>query len=158
MTNSPATFQYFMNNIFHDMNNIFVIMYLDDILIYSNSLEEHLGHAHCILEQLQEYHLHAKPEKCFFHTIEVKYLGVIVTPDGICMDPTKIEAILNWLPPQNIKENHQAPQLTHVERYPLGLRQQVPKHVPPPQESLHLHPNLPSFQPLPANHTQMQHL
>ncbi|KAG5726085.1 hypothetical protein E4T56_gene1635 [Termitomyces sp. T112] len=85
MTNSPATFQYFMNDIFHDMNNIFVIIYLDDILIYSNLPAEHSEH-------------------CSFHTVEVEYLGVIVTPDSVRMDPTKVDAILNWPSPQNVKE------------------------------------------------------
>ncbi|KAG5723957.1 hypothetical protein E4T56_gene9752 [Termitomyces sp. T112] len=85
MTNSPATFQYFMNDIFHDMNDIFVIIYLDNILIYSNLLAEHSEH-------------------CSFHTTEVKYLRVIVTPDGVCMDPAKVNVILNWPSPQNVKE------------------------------------------------------
>ncbi|KAG5729761.1 hypothetical protein E4T56_gene910 [Termitomyces sp. T112] len=105
MTNSPATFQYFMNDIFHDMNNVFVIVYLDNRLIYSNSLAEHSEHVRCVLERLREYHLHAKPEKCSFHTTEVKYLRVIVTPDGVRMDPTKVDAILNWPSPRNVKED-----------------------------------------------------
>ncbi|KAG5719203.1 hypothetical protein E4T56_gene11782 [Termitomyces sp. T112] len=104
MTNSPATFQYFMNDIFHDMNDIFVIVYLDDILIYLNLPLEHSEHVRHVLERLQEYHLHAKPEKCSFHTAEVKYLGVIITPDGVRMDPAKVDAILNWPSPLNIKE------------------------------------------------------
>ncbi|KAG5735334.1 hypothetical protein E4T56_gene11036 [Termitomyces sp. T112] len=104
MTNSPATFQYFMNNIFHNMNDVFVIVYLDDILIYLNLPAEHSEHVHRVLEQLREYHLHAKPEKCSFHTAEVKYLGVIITPDGVRMDPAKVDAILNWPSPRNVKE------------------------------------------------------
>ncbi|KAG5720269.1 hypothetical protein E4T56_gene3343 [Termitomyces sp. T112] len=104
MTNSPATFQYFMNDIFHDMNDVFVIVYLDNILIYLNLPAEHLEHVRRVLEQLREYHLHAKPEKCSFHTTEVKYLGVIITPEGVRMDPAKVDAILNWPSPQNIKE------------------------------------------------------
>ncbi|KAG5726354.1 hypothetical protein E4T56_gene18912 [Termitomyces sp. T112] len=104
MTNSPATFQYFMNDIFHDMNNVFVIVYLDDILIYSNLPVEHSEHVRHVLERLQEYHLHTKPEKCSFHTVEVKYLGVIVTPNSVRMDPSKVDAILNWPSPRNIKE------------------------------------------------------
>ncbi|KAG5721963.1 hypothetical protein E4T56_gene18482 [Termitomyces sp. T112] len=86
MTNSPATFQYFMNNIFHNMNDIFVIIYLDDILIYSNLLAEHLEH-------------------CSFHTMEVEYLGVIITPDSVHMDPAKVDAILNWPSLRNVKED-----------------------------------------------------
>ncbi|KAG5735420.1 hypothetical protein E4T56_gene12784 [Termitomyces sp. T112] len=104
MTNSPATFQYFMNNIFHNMNDIFVIIYLDDILIYLNSPAEHLEHVRRVLELLREYHLHAKPKKCSFHTAEVKYLRVIVTPNSVRMDPAKVDAILNWPSPRNVKE------------------------------------------------------
>ncbi|KAG5720958.1 hypothetical protein E4T56_gene892 [Termitomyces sp. T112] len=77
--------------------------------------------------------------------MEVEYLGVIITPDGMHMDPTKVEAILNWSPPQNVKENHQTPQPTHVEGYPLGLEQQVPRCIPPPEEGLHLHSSPPPF-------------
>ncbi|KAG5719025.1 hypothetical protein E4T56_gene20411 [Termitomyces sp. T112] len=106
MTNSPATFQYFMNDIFHDMNDVFVIVYLDDILIYLNSLAEHSEH-------------------CSFHTVEVEYLGVIITSDGVRMDPTKVDAILNWPSPQNVKE---------VQSF-LGacepcLQAKVPRHRP----------------------------
>ncbi|KAG5722479.1 hypothetical protein E4T56_gene2867 [Termitomyces sp. T112] len=105
MTNSPTTFQYFMNNIFHNMNNIFVIVYLDDILIYSNSPREHPEHVCHILARLREYHLHAKPKKCSFHIMEVEYLGVIVTPDSVRMDPAKVNTVLNWPPPRNVKED-----------------------------------------------------
>ncbi|KAG5729762.1 hypothetical protein E4T56_gene917 [Termitomyces sp. T112] len=77
--------------------------------------------------------------------MEVKYLGVIVTPDGMRMDPTKVNAILNWPPLWNVKEDHQTPQPTHAEGHPLGLRQQVPEHIPPPEEGLHLHSGSPPF-------------
>ncbi|KAG5717606.1 hypothetical protein E4T56_gene5420 [Termitomyces sp. T112] len=70
--------------------------------------------------------------------MEVEYLGVIVTPDSVCMDPAKVNAILNWPLPWNVKEDHQTPQLTHVEGHPLGLEQQVPERIPPPEEGLHL--------------------
>ncbi|KAG5716608.1 hypothetical protein E4T56_gene16277 [Termitomyces sp. T112] len=86
------------------MNDVFVIIYLDDILIYSNLLAEHSEHVRHVLERLREYHLYAKPEKCSFHTAEVEYLGVIVTPDGVRMDPAKVDAILNWPSLWNVKE------------------------------------------------------
>ncbi|KAG5732646.1 hypothetical protein E4T56_gene16768 [Termitomyces sp. T112] len=98
-------FQYFMNNIFHNMNDVFFIVYLDNILIYSNLPVEHPKHVCHILEQLWEYHLHAKLEKCSFYMMEVEYLGVIVTPNSVCMDPTKVNAILNWPPLLNVKED-----------------------------------------------------
>jgi len=104
MTNSPATFQYFMNNIFHDMTDIFVIIYLDNILIFSKNLDEHKIHIRKVLEQLQEHNLHAKPEKCKFHTTSMEYLGVIIMPEGIHMDPRKVQAILQWPALRKVKE------------------------------------------------------
>jgi len=104
MTNSPATFQYFMNDIFHDMTDIFIIIYLDDILIFSRNLEEHKIHVRRVLQRLCEHNLHAKPKKCKFHTTSVKYLGVIITPDRVSMDPRKVQAILQWPTPRKVKE------------------------------------------------------
>ncbi|KAG5718811.1 hypothetical protein E4T56_gene2700 [Termitomyces sp. T112] len=80
--------------------------------------------------------------------MEVKYLGVIVTPDSVHMDPAKVDAVLNWPLPRNIKEllwDHQTPQLTHAEGHPLGLGQQVPEHIPPPEEGLLLCSGPPPF-------------
>ncbi|KAG5718375.1 hypothetical protein E4T56_gene8311 [Termitomyces sp. T112] len=74
--------------------------------------------------------------------MEVKYLGVIITSNGVHMDPTKIEAILNWPPLWNVKEVQ-----LFLEGHPLELGQQVPKHIPPPEEGLHLHSSPPPFQP-----------
>ena len=104
LTNAPATFQYFMNDIFHDMVDLFVVVYLDDILIYSDSLEEHQVHVKKVLARLQQHDLHARPHKCQFHTKSVEYLGVIVTPNGITMDPGKIQTILDWPAPKTVKE------------------------------------------------------
>jgi hypothetical protein len=104
MTNSPATFQYFMNDIFHDMTDVFVIIYLDDILIFSTNLEDHRVHVKKVLERLREHNLHAKPEKCKFHTSSVEYLGVIITPEGVRMDPKKVQAIIQWPAPRKVKE------------------------------------------------------
>jgi len=78
-----------MNNIFHDMTDIFMIIYLDDILIFSKKLDEHKIHVRKVLEQLQKHNLHAQPEKCKFHTTSVEYLGIIIMPEGVHMDPRK---------------------------------------------------------------------
>jgi hypothetical protein len=104
MTNAPATFQYFMNDIFHDMVDVFVIIYLDDILIFSNNLDEHRVHVKTVLERLRQHNLHAKPEKCDFHTTSVEYLGVIITPDGVKMDPSKVKTIIDWPTPKSVKQ------------------------------------------------------
>ena len=104
LTNAPATFQYFMNDIFHDMIDVHLIIYLDDLLIYSKDEETHRHHVRQVLERLRQYNLHARPEKCEFHTKSVEYLGVIVSPEGVRMDPLKVKAILDWPAPTKVKE------------------------------------------------------
>ena len=89
LTSAPATFQAFMNHIFRDMTDIFIVIYLDDILIFSNSLEEHWVHVQCVLECLRKYNLHSKPEKCLFHMQKIEFLGFMVTPTGISMDTAR---------------------------------------------------------------------
>src|SRR5882724_1588643 len=103
LTNAPAMFQAFMNHIFRDMTDIFIVIYLNDILIFSNSLEEHQVHIRCILDCLHEYDLHLKPEKCLFHTQKIEFLGFMVTPTGISMDTAKTEAVSIWLTQSNLK-------------------------------------------------------
>src|SRR5882672_8670886 len=103
LTNAPATFQAFMNHIFRDMTDIFVVIYLDDILIFSNSLEDHWIHVRCVLERLREYDLHSKPEKCLFHTQRIEFLGFMVTPTGISMDTAKTDTVSIWPTPTNLK-------------------------------------------------------
>src|SRR5882724_6597466 len=89
LTNAPTMFQAFMNHIFRDMTDIFIVIYLDNILIFSNSLEEHGVHVRHVLEHLHEYDLHSKPEKCLFHMQKIEFLGFMVTPTGISMDMAK---------------------------------------------------------------------
>lgn len=104
LTNAPASFQHLMNDIFKDMLDISVIVYLDDILIFSDSEEEHRAHVREVLRRLRANGLYAKPEKCEFHVRRVEFLGFIVTPEGIDMDPAKVEAVVNWPIPTNLKE------------------------------------------------------
>src|SRR5882672_9359335 len=85
------------------MTDIFVVIYLDDILIFSNSLEDHQVHVRCVLEHLHEYDLHSKPEKCLFHTQKIKFLGFMVTPTGISMDTAKTDTISVWPTLTNLK-------------------------------------------------------
>src|SRR5882724_5922490 len=103
LTNSPATFQAFMNHIFRDMTDIFIVIYLDDILIFSDSLEDHRVYVRCVLECLCEYNLHSKPEKCLFHMQKIKFLGFMVTPTGISMGMAKTDAVSIWPTPTNLK-------------------------------------------------------
>src|SRR5882724_9999268 len=103
LTNAPTTFQAFMNHIFWDMTDIFIVIYLYGILIFSNSLEDHQVHIQCILECLYEYDLHSKPEKFLFDTQKIEFLGFMVTPTGISMDMVKTDAVSVWLTLTNLK-------------------------------------------------------
>src|SRR5882672_11822850 len=85
------------------MTDIFVVIYLDNILIFSNSLEDHQVHVRCVLEHLHKYDLHSKPKKCLFHTQRIKFLGFMVTPTGISMDTTNTDAVSIWSTPTNLK-------------------------------------------------------
>src|SRR5882724_8773100 len=85
------------------MTDIFVVIYLDDILIFSNSLEDHQVHVRCFLDRLRKYDLHSKPEKCLFHTQKIEFLGFMVTPTGISMDSAKTNAVTIWPTPTNLK-------------------------------------------------------
>src|SRR5882724_8895338 len=85
------------------MTDIFVVIYLDDILIFSNSLEEHRIHVRHVLERLCEYALHSKPKKCLFHTQKIEFLGFMVTPAGISMDMAKTDTGSIWPTPTNLK-------------------------------------------------------
>ena len=96
LTNAPATFQHFMNDIFQDMADLFVIVYLDDILIFSKNKEEHRKHVRMVLECLRKYNLFIKPEKCLFCSDWVEFLRFIVSPAGVAMDVEKTAAITKW--------------------------------------------------------------
>jgi hypothetical protein len=93
LTNAPASFQHFINDVLRPYLDVFVTAYLDDILIFSNNLGEHRKHVLKALEALSEEGLHLKPEKCEFHQWEVKYLGFIISTSGTKMDPAKVATI-----------------------------------------------------------------
>jgi hypothetical protein len=84
--------------------DVFATAYLDDILIYSNSLSEHYRHVRSVLSALQEAGLHLKPEKCSFYQQCVKYLGLIISNNGVEIDPDKVVAITEWPTPSRLKE------------------------------------------------------
>lgn len=101
LTNAPATFQHLMNNIFRDMLDVCVIIYLDDILVYSSSLSEHVQHVHSVLQRLLQHRLYAKLEKCQFHSPSIEFLGYVVAKSGVYMDPAKIKSIVSWPAPKS---------------------------------------------------------
>jgi len=104
MTNSPTTFQSMMNDYFADMiAQGWVLIYIDDILIFSRDLKEHHERTIQVLKRLKDKDLFLKPEKCIFNAKEVKYLGFIVKPNEISMDPTKLAGRKDWIPPKTVK-------------------------------------------------------
>jgi hypothetical protein len=103
LTNAPSTFQGLMNSIFKPFLQKFVLVFFDDILIYSKSWEDHVRHVDKVLQLLKEQQLYAKPSKCFFGVKEVEYLGHIVSHEGVKVDPNKIKAMMDWLIPKTLK-------------------------------------------------------
>ena len=93
LANGPSSFQTYINNVLHGMLNIFCTAYIDDILIYSNSKKEHQKHVRKVLEALQKAGLQTDIKKCEFHVTEINYLGLVITNNGICMDPKKVSAV-----------------------------------------------------------------
>ncbi|CUA71100.1 Transposon Tf2-7 polyprotein [Rhizoctonia solani] len=104
LTNAPTAFQHFMNDILQDLLDVTVIVYLDDILIFSNNPEEHTAHVKEVLRQLQENQLFCKASKCFFNTTTMEYLGIMISPKGISIEKGKVEAVRNWPTPNNRKQ------------------------------------------------------
>jgi len=103
LTIAPMAFQRFMNNMFSDLPNMSVVIYLDDILIYSNDMSKHKQHVKEVLWRLQKRSLYANADKCEFHKTTVEYLRYILSPDGLFMDKTKVQTIVNWPEPCKVK-------------------------------------------------------
>ena len=101
-TNASTAFMDLMNRVFHPYLDQFVVVFIDDILVYSKDAQEHEHHLRIVLQILRENKLFAKLSKCDFWLKEVSFLGHIVSAKGIRVDPVKIEAIMNWKPPQNV--------------------------------------------------------
>ena len=104
LTNTPAAFQHFMNDIFADLLDVCTIIYLDDILIYSNSMSDHILHVWEALQCLQDNRLYASAKKCEFHSTSMEYLGFILSPDSLTMDPAKIQVIQDWPEPCKVRD------------------------------------------------------
>ena len=154
LTNAPAAFQRFVNTIFADMLDVCVVVYLDDILIYSKDMESHQQHVWEVLRRLRLHGLFAKPEKCEFHSDLVEYLGYCLSPDGLTMSPDKIQTISDWPEPQKVKDiqsflgftnfyrwfifGHRGPSYpAHPERRSLELLQGLSTFLQRSQARLH---------------------
>ncbi|KAI2664190.1 Transposon Tf2-9 polyprotein [Labeo rohita] len=92
LANSPSIFQAFVNEVFRDMLNRWVIIYIDDILIFSNNYSEHVTHVRAVLQRLIAHQLYAKEEKCEFHLEKISFLGYVISPEGVSMDERKVNA------------------------------------------------------------------
>jgi hypothetical protein len=104
LTNAPATFMRLMNDIFRPFLDEFLIVYLDDILIFSKTREEHERHLRNVLETLRRHKLYAKASKCSFFKTSVDFLGHVVSDQGIQTDPAKLSAIVDWPKPRSTTE------------------------------------------------------
>lgn len=107
LTNAPAVFQALVNDVLRDMLDRHVFIYLDDILIFSKTLKEHVHHVQAVLKRLLENSLFVKTEKCEFHTSSVSFLGYIVGQGSIEMDPSKVDAVTSWPVPDSRKRLQQ---------------------------------------------------
>src|SRR5205809_523275 len=94
--NGPGTFQHYINDLLHEFLDVFVTVYIDDILIYSSTLSEHQKHVCMILECLKKAGLQCNIKKCKFYTTEVTYFGLIISCDDIKMNPAKMKVITGW--------------------------------------------------------------
>ena len=104
LTNAPEAFMDLMNMVFRPYVDQFVVVFIDDILVCSKDAQEHEQHLKIVLQMLREKKLYTKLSKCDFWLKKVSFLGHIVSAEGIRVDPTKIEAIVNWKPPRNVTE------------------------------------------------------
>src|SRR5439155_16134980 len=101
LCNAPGSFQAYINDVIREFLDKFAVAYLDDILIYSDSLEEHILHVRQVLKKLLEHGLFVKLEKCEFHVQKISFLGFVISPEGISMDPARISTISDWPVPHS---------------------------------------------------------
>ena len=104
LTNAPAYFMYLMNSVFMPELDKFVVVFIDDILIYSKNEEDHAEHLRIVLQRLRDHHLYAKFSKCEFWLDSVKFLGHTISSDGISVDPTKVQEVMDWESPISVHQ------------------------------------------------------
>jgi hypothetical protein len=102
LTNAPAYFIYLMSKVFMEYLDKFVVVFINDILVYLRSGEEHEEHLHLALQKLQEHKLYAKLSKCEFWMKQVAFLGHIISKGGISVDPSKVQDVLSWNAPTSV--------------------------------------------------------
>jgi len=102
LTNAPSTFMRLMNHVLREFIGMFVVVYFDDILVYSRDLDDHLGHLRQALLVLRKHTLFANIDKCTFCVDNVVFLGFVVSKSGVYVDPEKIKAIQEWPTPKSV--------------------------------------------------------
>jgi hypothetical protein len=120
LTNAPAYFMYLMNSVFMQELDKFVVVFIDDILIYSKNPKDHAIHLRIVLQRLRDHHLYVKFSKCEFWLDTVKFLGHTISSDGISVDPSKVQEVMDWKPPT----------LVHQIRSFLGLASYYRRFIP----------------------------
>jgi hypothetical protein len=128
LTNAPAYFMYLMNSMFMMELDKFVVVFIDDILIYSKNEKKHAKHLRIVLQRLRDHKLYAKFSKCEFWLKSVKFLGHTISQDGISVDPSKVQEVMDWKPPKSV----------HQIRSFLGLRDTTVDSFPTSLESRNL--------------------
>jgi hypothetical protein len=104
LTNAPTYFMYMMNKVFMEYLEKFVMVFIDDILVYSGSEEEHEGHLRLVLQKLRDHKLYAKLSKCEFWLKQVAFLGHVILKGGISVDPRKVQDMLSWKAPMSVSD------------------------------------------------------
>lgn len=104
LANAPATFQAYVNRALADLLDICCVAYLDDIIIYSQDESSHADDVQRVLERLRQYKLYAKLSKCAFEETEIRFLGFIISPEGVHMEPERVATIRDWPVPRNVRE------------------------------------------------------
>ena len=104
LTNAPAAFMDLMNRLFHEYLDLFVIVFIDDILIFSKIMEEHEEHLKIVFQILREKKLYEKFKKCEFWLDQVVFLGYVISEVGISVDPSKVEVVVDWARSMNVSE------------------------------------------------------
>jgi hypothetical protein len=104
LTNALAHFMYLMNSVFMSKLNKFLMVFIDNILVYSKNEEEHEQHLHIILQRLRDHQLYAKFSKCAFCLKEVPFLGHVISAEGIAVDSSKVQEVLDWKSPRSVTQ------------------------------------------------------
>jgi hypothetical protein len=104
LTNAPAYFMYMMNKVFMEYLDKFVVVFIDDILVYSRSEEAHEGHLRLVLQMLRDHKLYIKLSKCEFWLMQVDFLGHVISKGGISVNPSKLQDVLSWKAPTSVSD------------------------------------------------------